>query len=332
MDTVRTTRAAARLITLAAILRGARRPLSAAELRERLAAVSDYDVTPRTIQRDLDRLEECGYPLYEEDQGDRVPLYGIYEHDLHWTAPLTTTLATTLVTLVTEALNINQRNPIQDQILQLALALKTVLPIELATQLDEALERRFSNPTPSNPLYARWMELILRAVTRKRTLVVEYEGAPGTIVSWTISPQEVITRGGEVLLSAHVAQLGESRLLDFENLRRVVEMPGVGDTDSTLPEPFGVTLILRGATAREALAVPCLADQKHQLLADGRLQVDGTFLDTAALKTWVLSKGAEAEVVSPAPLRAEIGQALAAAVQQYTLAPVTQRTRSRVVR
>ena len=66
---------------------------------------------------------------------------------------------------------------------------------------------------------------------------------------------------------------------------------------------------------------PLSADQSVERRPNGTGRVSATVSDSWQLRWWLLSKGADVEVVGPPALRDEIGGALSAALARYSPPP-----------
>jgi len=176
-------RRAERLYALVDLLRGARRPLSAARLSE------EFEVSKRTIERDVQSLQLAGVPIYA-DYGATGGYSILREHSL---PPLNLTVPESLAVLA--GLGLLENSPYGAAARR---ARAKVLAISREDQLapvDEALASMFviDSPSPSEAA----VSLIPEAIAARRVVRLEYASEDGEAHTTRDVEAMGLLRGGD---------------------------------------------------------------------------------------------------------------------------------------
>ena len=171
------------MYALVDVLRAARRPLSAARLSE------EFEVSKRTIERDVQSLQLAGVPIYA-DHGVSGGYSILREHSL---PPLNLTVPESLAVLA--GLGLLETSPYGAAARR---ARAKVLAISREDQLapvDEALASMFviDSPSPSEAA----ISLIPEAIAARRVLRLEYTAADGETHTTRDVEAMGLLRGGD---------------------------------------------------------------------------------------------------------------------------------------
>jgi predicted DNA-binding transcriptional regulator YafY len=184
--------------------------------------------------------------------------------------------------------------------------------------------------------YARFRDTIRAlndAVLARRTLRMRYRtGATGKASTRDFDPYRVWYRSGALYAVGLDHRSGEIRTFAVHRIvalepteRRFRACPGF-DFDAYIGASFGVVaepalrvrIRFEGAAANYVEERTWHPSQKLERLPDGTLELAMEVGGAAELRAWVLSFGAQAEVLEPESLRAEVVRELAAAHALYS--------------
>ncbi|MHB1417027.1 MAG: helix-turn-helix transcriptional regulator [Chloroflexota bacterium] len=273
-------------------------------------------VCVRTAYRDLRALEgELALPLWQDDDGH----YGI--NLSHFLPPLKLTLVEATALFVAARLACRYSDE-RDPALEAAFAkLATVLPPPVAQHVQQtvaAMSRK-----PHNESQARVFDLLATAWAARRTVRIWYrrigDGQQEVNTERLLDPYfvEPSAVGHACYVIGHDHSSGEVRTFKVERIRGI-ELTGAG---FDVPEDWSAGAYLQGAwgvmhdeeaevRVRFAKAVAARVKESiwhpSQTLAD---EADGSLLFTVRvagileIARWLLTWGAEAEVLSPPALR-----------------------------
>ena len=325
----------ARLLRLLQLIPGAPRTIDTTSLAQQLSA-EGFETTPRTVQRDLVKLEGMGYGL----------------ECLDGSKPFRWRYATTARPMLMPGLDLPQ-----------ALALLTVeshvqhlLPrpsvLALRPHFDAARALVAGKPA------RRWLERV-RVVSRaqplsppkvdievaeavqmglfdERVLEVRYRRADATMTELTLHPLGLIVRDAVSYLIAVAFDYDDVRLYALHRISRVKvgegrarRAPAGFDIDVFVESgelgwklsstPIALELRFHGAAGRSVIESPLAKDQ--QVVVDNDVvTVKATVADTRVLRAWLLSFGDGVEVRRPAALRRDLREALRTSLARYEVA------------
>lgn len=313
----------ARLFHIISFLLDGGNPKSALDISEAMVRILGLDSTSksfvRTVQRDLEVLT-LSFPMYVENE-DSVPLYGIDATLFNplKALPMPASIAATLMTVVAGALY--NGGAMTDHVLSLANYLKTVLPIELALLLDDAITNALESHPAVEKQTFELVEQLLNATIYRKKMLVEYRPArsPKMTVQWHIAPVEVFTKNGAVYVAAYIEELRQRKLLRIERILTAYTLSEVAEHALCNPDKYmawghdtsqplvQVAVRLYGEAANTVLETRVHPSQKvGKPNRDGSVDVTFEVTGVEEIKTWILSMGGDAEVLSPLPLREAI--------------------------
>ena len=294
------------------------------------------DVTTRTIRRDLQALEEAGFPLFDDRSGDdgktRWRVNGQAFKGL--SAGLTVSELCALYFSRTLLASLSG-TPFRDEVASAFDKLAAVLTPHMRQFLDQLPRvittkadpmRRHENPRQPQ-LVARALEATLHL--RQAQLTYHSKSSDRT-KSYLVHPYRLAYAQGGLYLLAYVPEYSEVRTFAVERMQDVAlleerftpieELP-----DAAFPHSLGVH---SGPPERVEIAFePAVADYvrarewhvSQQLRDDGCGGVVVT-LDVCldrALQSWILSFGPFARVVAPEGLAKQIAEQFAEATARY---------------
>ena len=318
------------------ILREIERARAGGVTIDELAAMCD--VTTRTIRRDLQALEEAGFPLFDDRTGDdgrtRWSISGQAFRGL--AAGLTLAELSALYfsrTLLESLAGTPFRDDVESAFEKLASVLTPhmrqfldQLPRVIATKPDP-MRRQTGNDEAQQRIIARALEATLHQ--RQAHLTYHSKSSERT-KTYLVHPYRLAYAQGGLYLLAYVPEYGEVRTFAIERVESVslleerfvpiAELP-----EEAFPDSLGVH---SGPTERvaiefaEAVAdyVRARAWHKSQAIAT---REDGSVLLTLevcldrALRSWILSFGPFARVIEPASLAHEVAGELEEARARY---------------
>jgi predicted DNA-binding transcriptional regulator YafY len=320
------------------ILREIERARSAGVTIDDLA--STCGVTTRTIRRDLQALEEAGFPLFDDRSGDdgrtRWQLNGQAFKGL--AAGLTLSELCALYfsrTLLESLAGTGFREDVERAFEKLASTLTPhmrrfldQLPRVIATKGDAA------RPAADEAHEAHRQQIVARALEAtlhlRQATITYYSKSSDRTKSYLVHPQRLAYAQGALYLLAYVPEYGEMRTFAIERVRDmslleerftpVAELP-----EAAFPHSLGVhsgpperiEIDFQAEAADYVRARQWHSSQRLTEKADGGLSVTLDVCIDRALRGWILSFGPFARVVSPHTLAREIAEQFEEARAQY---------------
>lgn len=290
-------------------------------------------VTTRTIRRDLEALQSAGFPLYDETHDGRK--YWLLEQKAFKRLDATGFTFAELSALyfsrtLVECLAATPfRRDVASAFERLAAALTPGmrqfldrLPLVIQTKAEPGAHPA----TASGTVLGRLLDATLqhrRAVMRYHSLSSDREK------SYVVEPSRVVFAHGALYLVAFVPEYGQTRTFAVDRIK-ALSMTDERFEPEDIEEPaFPHSLgVHHGPPERIAIAIaPGLARYVRERVwhptqevtdrLDGGIDLTLHVSNDVALRSWILGLGAQARVVSPPHLAAEIAAELARARGQY---------------
>jgi proteasome accessory factor B len=308
-----------RLLNLTALLLEAPRPLTFAQIRERIPAYGQRDLNSakRMFERDKELLRESGIPVelvptdpFEVEEGYRIPKERYYLPELDFTPE------------EMSALLVAAHTPSGEGEAELA-------ALKLQAASSGPLTEPGNGPVAAGPdLAGPRLLQVVESVLARRSVRFSYRPPSGETGERHLDPWAVVFRGGHWYVVGLDRVRGEPR--SFRLSRIVSEIADAGDGSSPPSEfdareqikagPWGI-----GEPAGSALVAfaPDVAWWAERSVPDGRVdrvRDDGWVRVTVpagaldAMASWVLSFGPDAEAVDPPELRAAVVERLGATI------------------
>jgi predicted DNA-binding transcriptional regulator YafY len=188
-------RRAERLYALVDLLRGSRRPLSAARLSE------EFEVSKRTIERDIQSLQLAGVPIYA-DHGASGGYSILREHSL---PPLNLTVPESLAVLA--GLGLLETSPYGAPARRARAKVLAISREDQLAPIDEALESMFviDSQSPSEAA----ISLIPEAIAARRVVRLDYASEGGETHTTRDVEAMGLLRGGDAWMFVGWCRLRE---------------------------------------------------------------------------------------------------------------------------
>jgi len=296
-------------------------------------------VTTRTIRRDLQALEEAGFPLFDDRSRDdgktRWSISGQAFKGLAASLTLAELCALYFSRTLLESLaGTPFRGEVEQAFDKLSAALTPhmrqfldQLPHVISTKADLSQRARRTSRLGQQPIVARAVEAILHS--RQATLVYHSRSSDRT-KNYLVHPYRLAYAQGGLYLLAYVPEYAEVRTFAVERIAElsvleerftpVEELP-----DAAFPHSLGVHSgtpehvevefqkeVADYVRMREWHASQVVSDQP-----DGSIRLGLDVCRDRALESWILSFGPGARVISPASLARTIATALRTALAAY---------------
>jgi predicted DNA-binding transcriptional regulator YafY len=321
------------------ILREIERARGAGVTIDGLAALCD--VTTRTIRRDLQALEEAGFPIYDDRSHDdgrtRWSLNGQAFKGL--SAGLTLSELSALYfsrTLLESLAGTPFREELESAFDKLADSLTPhmrqfldQLPRVIASKPDP-MRRLPDNDARQQPIIARALEATLH---HRQATLTYFSRSSGRTKSYLVYPYRLAYAQGGLYLLAHVPEYNEVRTFAVERVEEISLLeerftPVEDMPDEAFPHSLGVhtgppqevTIEFEPAVVDYVRAREWHQSQICRDAGDGRLLLTLNVCVDQALRSWILSFGPFARVVGPAALARDIAAQIEQAHAKYAAA------------
>jgi predicted DNA-binding transcriptional regulator YafY len=295
-------------------------------------------VTTRTIRRDLQALEEAGFPIYDDRSRDdgrtRWSLNGQAFKGLAAGLTLSELCALHFSRTLLESL---AGTPFRDEVESAFEKLGSALTPHMRQFLDQLprVMAAKADPMRRRPAAtARQQQVIARALEatlhhRQATLTYYSKSSERTKV-YAAHPYRLAYAQGGLYLLAFVPEYGEVRTFAVERIEDLSLLeerftPIEELTDAAFPNSIGVhsgpaervEIEFQPAVADYVQAREWHASQIVAALPDGGVRMTLHVCLDQALRSWIMSFGPFARVMSPEPLAREIGAQLEEASSRY---------------
>ena len=291
-----------------------------------------YTVTPRTVQRDLEKLSEV-FPISCDDTSKPYRwrfAAGARAFSLPGMSPAVALVVRMADAHLASVLPARAR----DALLPYLGQADAVLTSAGWDWVGRVRVLPAGPRTVSPTVRPEVLEAVAEAFTARRRLLLDYrKRSTETTAIWEVTPLGLVLRAPAVYLVASP----EERPLQFA-LHRVVTAEVIGepagptaefDLDAYIaasefgyrlrPDPIRLRLRVAAFSEPEFLERPLASDQVVSGDADGTLVVEATVHDTMDLRAFLLSFGSSIEVLGPAEVRDPVAAELRAAAESYAV-------------
>jgi predicted DNA-binding transcriptional regulator YafY len=310
----------------------------------------EFGVSRRTVYNDLEALQTCGVPLYNDMADDNSARWMIEHSARRRTVTLT-----------------------GDQLRTLYLARRLIAPMDAEVfnhDLDSVFDRLSKGLTPADKEFIERLPQKLHFVSRrfkdykkKRTPLehllfclkkdklaeVHYRNVEGRRSKHLVEPYAMVVYRTSLYLLGYSHSRKDMRTFMLDRISRVDSLkegfkyPEDFDPDAYFANAFGITVdtpqqVVVIFDASEAQFVEehiWHPQQKLEHLPDGRIKLTMKVSGIEAVLRWLMGFGANAEIVSPQGLREEAARRLRGGAKRYRgtspsleLAKATRRRRS----
>ena len=295
----------------------------------------DLHVTTRTIWRDMQALQEVGFPLTSELDGKQTrwllanaPFRGISELGVSMVELCSLYMGRAMVEGMAGA-------PFGSALAAVCKKIERALPPRMRRFLDRlpALVEAKAGAIkkPGSKAYEDHVGKMIEASADQRVCGMRYfSAARGAAKDYVVHPYRLVHAHGGMYLLAWVPEYGEIRTFAVERVQKLSLQETRFELQAELAaDVFGHSLgVNRGKPERIVVSfagriAPYVRErtwhksQKLQDLADGGVRMTLNVCADAALRTWILGFGAFVKVESPSWLAEEILEQLDEAREAY---------------
>jgi predicted DNA-binding transcriptional regulator YafY len=297
------------------------------------------DVTTRTIRRDLQALEEAGFPVYDDRSHDdgrtRWTINGQAFKGLFAGLTLSELCALYFSRTLLESL---AGTPFHDELESAFDKLGASLTPHMRQFLDQLPRVIASKPDPlrrrSVDDEGRQPQVIARALEatlfHRQARLTYYSRSSERTKEYLVYPYRLAYAQGGMYLLAHVPEYDEVRTFAVERIDDITLLedrftPGDDLPDEAFPHSLGVhsgppeavTIQFERSVAAYVRAREWHQSQVWREAGDGRLELSLQVCVDQALRSWILSFGPAARVTQPERLAREIASQIDLARARY---------------
>ena len=318
----------ARLVRVVTVLSGHPEGMRPADIARRI------DVSPRTVYRDLRAIEgEIGVALWAE--GGK---WGILEGE--FLPPLKLTLDQAMAVVLSARLMVRYADKYDPDLASAFEKLAQVLPPVLAEHVERTLDVLAEHPRDER--FSDHVHKLTRAWAERRVVELDYApaayGPDSTARRATVRPFLI-----EPSLQTHALYLigwdetkGAVRTFKIERIRDVALTPRSFEPPNATSvqgerlfawdiigdqTPTDVALRFTPTVAARVQEATWHPTQTVSVEPDGSLVWRATVAGTIEVRLWILSWGADVEVLAPPSLRDDVVATLRTAIRRYEEAP-----------
>jgi len=305
----------------------ARNGKSARQLADELGCHS------RTVYRDLEALQQAGFPLFNEMEGG-TSLWAILDQDRHQT-PLPLSLTELMALYFSRRLLFPLKNTVFYESLEnlFAKIQATLSPQALAylKSMETSLQAGVG-ATSRNENINKTITTINEAIAaRKRVMIRYFTMSRGETSDRIVAPYTIWFFDGAFYLVGYCHQRRSIRMFALDRMHRIIvqedsyDMPADFNIDDFMQHSFGVfhgepvavTIWFAAEIAGYICEKKWHASQRIEKNPDGSILFTVEVAGTDEIKHWVLQWGSRAEIIQPAFLRQEIRQEIDRLRKQY---------------
>lgn len=299
------------------------------------ALAGDLEVTTRTIRRDLAALQEAGFPLYDERDDQNRTRWHLDGQVLKGLDTGFTLGELCALYLGRHVLEMAAGTPFGKDLAMAFARIEKMLSPRMRTFLDQMPAILTAKAGPRASVAEGQGEVaaqLLEAALHHRVVRMRYHSvSSGRVKDYLLHPERLAFAQGELYLLAFVPEYRDTRTFAFTRIRSVSLEK---QTFTPRPDPEGAVFanslgVHTGPTAPvEIQFAPSVAPyvrarvwHPSQRLVEGPagdLQLSMNVCHDWALRSWILSWGPLAKVVTPASLAREIRDELNAASTRYS--------------
>ncbi len=296
-------------------------------------------VSSRTIRRDLEALQEAGFPVLDVKDGRRT-LWQVDGRLFKRLEDMGLSLSELSALYVGRTmLECLVGPPFRDDVRSALQKIATVLPRALRDALDEMHGVFVAKQEPlaagSDEQRRTCTTRVVNAILEHRQLQVRYDSrSSNRQKTYLVEPYRLVFAGGTLYLRAFVPEYDAMRTFAISRMRRVTPLEQSFTPRADIEQdPFQHSLgIYSGPPVPVVLefsrrAAPYVAEktwhpsQSITHHASGRLTLRLRVSDDFALRTWILGFGREVRVVEPASLAAWVREEVADMLSAYAGTP-----------
>ena len=293
---------------------------------------AEHGVTTRTIRRDLSALGRAGFPLYQEE-GSPCLLWKLDACSLKGLDTGFSLMELCALYFSRATLECLYGAPFHDELTRAFARFERNLTPAMRAFLDRIPVVVGAKQTPGakrvQPDHRERVAQLLEATLERRMVRMRYYShSSGRAREYDLAPQRVVCAEGGLYLRAHVPEYGEMRTFAIERIERLAlrdercDIKASADTfehslGAYSGKPERVQIAVAADLARYMAEREWHPSQRLHRLEGGGLLFELQVSIDMALRRWILGLGAQARVLAPARLAAEIAEELQAAASHY---------------
>lgn len=284
-------------------------------------------VSKRTIQRDLNDLSDVGF-IIEEKMRDRKKYFTVKNNLPPLNFSSNEIIALTFIEGIVSPL---EGTPYKEAFQKILNRIRTVIPEQMQEFLEQAgtayyPHHRGQKAQPSPEIF----ETAHRAINEHKVCNVTYRAiTTEQTKTYPITPFRLLYyHNGYYLLCRNpnydnLLTLAAERIQDLEITSQTFEPPDNLDIENRLQQAFGITLEdpidvkVRFSAWQAPYIKQRYPSQEIEELDNGEIILFFRARGSYEIKSWILSHGADAEVLEPAALREEIIEELKKNLNSY---------------
>lgn len=293
----------------------------------------EHDVALRTIRRDIEALQEAGFPLYDDRESGRKiwRLLDGYSQKAQATFTMSEMAALYfgrhLMTILSGA-------PFATDLDSAFVKIRAALPEKSTKYLSRIADLFGARPFPSKDYSAKKgvIATLVDATLHERRVDMSYYSASSKRAKrYEVDPYRVVYYQGGLYLYGHVAEYGEVRTFAVERIERIAlmdetfQMPSEQEIEAHTRTAFGIA----GGKAHEvllrfdAVVAPSVRDriwhESQRVLdrPDGSFDLSLSVALSREFKAWIRSLVPHVVVLKPPSLRDDIERDLKEALIRW---------------
>ena len=288
----------------------------------RLLSDEGYDITERSLQRDLNELSGAFAIVCD----DREKPYGwSWQKDApSFDLPGLTAAEALTLAMAEQHLQQLLPMPMLEQLRPYFCAARQRLDAEPAPRRSRSWLAKVRSVPPTQPLLAPKIEVgvqdaVTEALLHERQLDIRYrKRGERNVEEYRVQPLALVQRGPVLYLSCRFFDYEDVRIIPLHRILAAtiriepVRYPKNFSLDEQIEQgawAFGsgkkikLEAIFSAEAGEHLYETPLSKDQTIEALADGRLHLTSTVVDTPQLQWWLLGFGGNVEILSPKNLR-----------------------------
>ena len=278
----------------------------------------EWGVSKRTIQRDLNDLLDVGFIIHGEMR-DGKKRFTVQNNVPPLNFPIDEIIALIFIEGIVSPL---EDTPYKDAFQKTLNRIRTVLPEQMQAFLERAGEAYYPHHRGQKKLLSpQIFKTAHRAIKERKVCTITYRAiTTGQIKTYPITPLKFLYyHNGYYLLCrnpnyGHLLTLAAERIQDLEITSQTFEPPDDLDIENPIQQAFGITLedpidvkirfsAWQARYIKQRIWHP---SQEIEELDNGEIILSFQAGGLYEIKSWILSHGADAEVLEPASLREAI--------------------------
>lgn len=288
-------------------------------------------VSERTIQRDLDDLREVGFMIDEEKRDYGKKFFKLVKNNLPpLNFPIDEIIALTFIEGIVSPL---EDTPYKEAFQNTLNRIRTTLPEEMRAFLERASAAYYPHHRGQKELITpEIFKTAHRAIEERKVCNITYRAiTTEETKTYPITPFRLLYyHNGYYLLCRNpnyddLLTLAAERIQALEITDRTFEPPDDLDIENRIQQAFGITLEdpidvkirFSAWQARYIQQRTWHPSQEIEELDNGEIILSFQASGFYEIKSWILSHGADAEVLEPADLREEIIKELKKTLNSY---------------